>query len=347
MNTDKILNVLAKTRLDYVSKYFYSGHGHILMLHRVLEDTGELRLKSNKSMEITPDYLEKLIQFFIQKKYNFISLDTLHSGLVNNNIKNKFVVFTLDDGYIDNYTFAFPIFKKYNIPFTIYVSNSFPNNTAILWWYLLEDILLKNKELHFTINNIDYNLCCNNVQEKDSCFRQVHQIVVSKDQNNYLSTLESIFKNYINDLYGKTKSLALSWEKIIELSKHELVTIGSHTVNHLCLSNLNELEMKSEILNSKTELEGKLGKEIYHLAYPYGYKQYVGEREFIFAEQAGFKTATTTLFANVFTQHHKHICRLPRIHINGNSTIGHLHRDMSFAMGATPMIINKFKRIVY
>jgi peptidoglycan/xylan/chitin deacetylase (PgdA/CDA1 family) len=39
--------------------------------------------------------------------------------------RQKNVVFTLDDGYADNFINAYPIFKKYNIPFCIYVCKKY------------------------------------------------------------------------------------------------------------------------------------------------------------------------------------------------------------------------------
>lgn len=42
------------------------------------------------------------------------------------------MVFTMDDGYKDNYTNALPIFKKYNVPYTIFVTTNFPDRQAIL-----------------------------------------------------------------------------------------------------------------------------------------------------------------------------------------------------------------------
>lgn len=98
--------------------------GEVWQLHRVrpnLSDNDELR-----TYEITPKRLEKLIQTYMQKGYEFVSMDTVYSYVMSESkFKKKFVAVTLDDGYEDNYSIAYPIFKKYNIPFCIYVAQAY------------------------------------------------------------------------------------------------------------------------------------------------------------------------------------------------------------------------------
>ena len=48
------------------------------------------------------------------------------------------------------------------------------------------------------------------------------------------------------------------------------ITMGSHTVNHARLTDLDEHGMAEEITASKSMLEGELGKPVKHFAYPYG-----------------------------------------------------------------------------
>ena len=88
------------------------------------------------------------ILYFKKLDYEIISLDQLYERLLHNSIEKPFVCFTFDDGYVDNYEIAYPVLKKHNIPFAIYVTTSFPDNTAILWWYILEDLVLKSKVIN-------------------------------------------------------------------------------------------------------------------------------------------------------------------------------------------------------
>lgn len=78
---------------------------------------------------------------------------------------------------------------------------------------------------------------------------------------------------------------------IEQLVKDGLVEIGSHTLNHLDLTSLNSAELKSEIIDSKINLEKRFNIKVSAFCYPYGY---YNEKAFPFLKDAGYLTATTT-----------------------------------------------------
>ena len=116
-----------------LSSYF-SGFATIFMLHRV-SPLGEGGIQPNENMKVTPEFLEKFIIDMRADGYSFISINRLHEIILNREIVFKQIVITLDDGYKDNFNIAYPIFKKYDVPFTVYITSSFPNGSAYLWWY--------------------------------------------------------------------------------------------------------------------------------------------------------------------------------------------------------------------
>ena len=66
------------------------------------------------------------------------------------------------------------------------------------------------------------------------------------------------------------KGRPLTKRELIKLSKSRLIEIGSHTVNHLPLSNLNIKQQRGEILESKTVLENIIKTKVKHFSYPFG-----------------------------------------------------------------------------
>lgn len=67
------------------------------------------------------------------------------------------------------------------------------------------------------------------------------------------------------------ESKLMNWCQINELCKNNLITIGSHTVNHINLENrLDEEEIRYEVEMSKLLLEYKIKKTVDHFSYPYG-----------------------------------------------------------------------------
>ena len=76
----------------------------------------------NPSREITPAGFEKQMEFLSQNGYTSIFMDELIEFFRTGELKQtKPVVITFDDGYLDNWLFAFPILQKYNLKATIFV----------------------------------------------------------------------------------------------------------------------------------------------------------------------------------------------------------------------------------
>jgi peptidoglycan/xylan/chitin deacetylase (PgdA/CDA1 family) len=338
----KILKTLY-LHCSFITRPLYGGIGHILMFHRVCPPVPGTRLKANAGMEMTPKTLKAVIQFFRDRDYEFISPDQLVGRLPNRKNKRKFVIFTFDDGYADNYLHAYPVFKKHDVPFTIYVTTSFPDREAILWWYILEDLLLEKDRIVIKTGTGEREFNCSSLNEKEETFRDIRSIIMNASTNNYIETVTGIFEPYGIDVYRKTSELTLSWEQIAQLNRDLLVTIGAHTVNHYTLSKLSPAEVKNEILESKRRLESHLGKEVRHFAYPYGGREEAGKREFDLVKECRFKTAVTTRFAGIFPAHKLHLQCLPRIFIHSGADDHFLKQVVN---GTLTGMANRFKRVV-
>lgn len=310
----KLIELLS--RLKLINDYF-SGIATIFMLHRVNYIEKD-KLLPNENMKVSPEFLENFISELKKRGYSFISLDELYEILKNQKKVKKCIVFTLDDGYKDNYEIAYPIFKKYDVPFTIYLTTSFPNKNVILWWYILEDLILENDFLE--VGKDKY--VCKNYEDKNKAFLKIREKILKLNQKNLLNELNIMFKDYKIDWFSKNKQLCMSWEDVINISKDSLCTIGSHTVNHYAFNKLTEDEIIKEIIDANKEIEEKLNKKVEHFAYPFGSRNEIKEREMRIVKSLNFKTVTTTRNGNIYLEHKNFMnCCLPRIMLTENFKI--------------------------
>ena len=265
---NKLLGLFVKTN-GWLSEPIFGGIGHVFMLHRVLPEKLN-QYTINKGLAITPEYLEECIQYFISKKYRFISLDELHHILMSGAPqKQKFICFTLDDGYKDNLDYAFPLFKKYNIPFAIYITNCFPNRTTILWWYLLEQTIQSESKFELNCGAETFAFKWSNDAEGEKVYHEIRTKIRRIPKNTYRDSLKKSFDIDEAFIEQDCTQNALSWDEIKQLSAESIVTLGAHTMNHLSLATLNEADLNAEMEQSKLELEIRIGKAVEHFAYPY------------------------------------------------------------------------------
>ena len=81
---------------------------------------------SSNPLAISPANFEAQMKFLVDSGCISITPDELYAGINGDiTLPPKPVLITFDDGYIDNYTNAFPILKKYNLRATIFIIPSF------------------------------------------------------------------------------------------------------------------------------------------------------------------------------------------------------------------------------
>lgn len=246
---NKTLGLFVKTN-GVLSKKLFGGIGHIFMLHRVLPEKLRNQYTFNQSLAITPEFLESIILYLKKKNYQFVSLDTLYETIKSGKKpKSKFICITLDDGYKDNLTYGYPVFEKHKVPFTIYATNCFPNYTANLYWYWLEEKIMQNDKLIF--EDISFNL--NSDKEKNLAYQKISGILKNADNSKRTKYITNFLKKDTISIAEEIKKIALSWDELKQLNSTELANIGAHTMNHLSLAHLNKTEMKKEIRQASSK----------------------------------------------------------------------------------------------
>ncbi len=265
-----------------------NARGVVFMLHRVsVRIHGHL--PNNEDLKISPEFLEYVIVKYKNAGFAFLSLDQLYDVLSGKkDISKPFVCFTLDDGYLDNFENAYPIFKKHQVPFAIFVATDFPDKKAILWWYILEELILNSTEILLSDGS---KYTCKTFQEKWDTFRHLREMILLLDQSNLANELNELFANYQLDWLAPIQSLSMSWEQIKTLTKEPLCTIGGHTVSHVALNKLSMEELDSEITNGMISIKSHTGYETKYFAYPYGSEKENGEREYNYIRNSNIKMA--------------------------------------------------------
>lgn len=275
---------------NYYRKYGKGKNamGVVFMLHRVCERIHG-HLPNNEDLKISPKFLEHVIVKYKNAGFAFLSLDQLYDVLTcKKDISKPFVCFTMDDGYIDNFENAYPIFKKHQVPFAVFVATDFPDKKAVLWWYVLEELILNSTEIELSDGS---KYTCKTFQEKWDTFRYIRERVLLLNQSNLVNELNKLFANYQLDWLAPIQALSMNWEQVKALTQEPLCTIGGHTVTHVALNKLSVDNLDSEIMNGIDIIKSHTGYEPEYFAYPYGSEKENGEREYNYVKKSDIKLA--------------------------------------------------------
>ncbi|MBN1386924.1 MAG: polysaccharide deacetylase family protein [Bacteroidales bacterium] len=325
-------DIIRSTKLHKIFKPFYAGIGHVLVFHRIYNENDYV---FNKNLHVTQGSLEDIVKYFISNNIDIVSLDECYNRITAKSKVKRFVAFTFDDGYIDNLTHALPVFEKYSVPFTLFLTTGFPDHTVVLWWYLLENLVMESNLIQFKDGDNTYSYKTGTMEEKNNAFWSIRRYILESDEKNLIKRLQTIFNMVQDDLFDLTAKLAMSWDQVIELSNHPLVTIGAHTVNHLALSKLSEDTVIKEINESIEIIEKKIKKPVLYLAYPIGSSSAASVREFNITRGCNLKMAFTAKDGNIFKYHTDNMYSLPRISVD--DTRGITFVDL-YINGFTPFL---------
>jgi peptidoglycan/xylan/chitin deacetylase (PgdA/CDA1 family) len=319
--TNRVLRALLSTLhysgADSVIAPLTRGIGAIFMLHHVRpEKPGSF--EPNRILKVTPHFLESTIRQVRASGFEIISLDAAHFRLIEGDYRKPFVSFTFDDGYRDNLEYAYPIFKRQDVPFAIYVPTDYPDGRGDLWWLALEKVIAGLETLNVKIDGVPRRLRCVTPAEKDAAFHVVYWWLRSIAESDARTIVHELCAGIGFDPTRLCAELMMTWAEIRELAGDPLITIGAHTRGHYALAKLTAAEAQAEIGESVRRVARETGRECRHFSFPYGDAGSAGPREFAMAKELGLKTAVTGRKGLIHARHACELTALPRVWLNGD-----------------------------
>jgi len=318
--------------LSFLKKIFYNrGNFVILMYHRVLDENSGERDYIQPGLYVSRRVFEKQIAY-LSKKCNLLSLGELAELLIcKQRIPPKSLVITFDDGWRDNYLYAFPILKKYHVPAIIFLTTDYIGTNSI-FWFLKASILVTNSKLSKaqlgelidkyesgmnstkTLPDGKSEEASSILSDRDWFIERLKQV----DPKNIPAVLKELSAQNgpAADTVKEDRSM-LAWEEVIEMNRNG-VDFGSHGCSHGIMPALTDAEIQRELMESKGIIERKLGRKINLFAYPNGdYSSHVIE----LVSRSGYICALATKEKNK-PESDMNIYSLTRINVHDGVSVG-------------------------
>ena len=123
------------------------------------------------SLAIEPEDFDWQMKYLVDHGYHTITPDELYNYLEGTGtLPDRPVLITFDDGYVDNYTHAYPILKKYNLKATIFVVTGFLSKRK---GYLTWDQLREMEKNGITIESHTVTHCLMTASARSSSSQSV------------------------------------------------------------------------------------------------------------------------------------------------------------------------------
>lgn len=287
----------------------YAGRGVILMFHRVCPDGTDTLYPG---YVVPVGLIDMLVRSVRDAGWDIIALDEIPARLEQPGAR-RFVCFTFDDGYADNYALALPVFRRHQAPMAVYIATGILSRSVFYWWGALEAFVFKSDAVEVPgLNGArPLRLPATTIAEKRVAYDALDGLAHQAGEA-FFDAIRPQWSKASIDPQALLDHDALTVDQARALAADPLVTIGAHTVSHARLATLPAAEAEREMVQSRSALEQALGTAVRHFAYPFGGPNSCGPREFEMAARAGFRTAVTTRRGNLFPEHASHLHALPR-----------------------------------
>lgn len=240
----------------------------------------------NRGFHLDLGFLDRLLAHLAATGWDVVTLDEALRR-ADDPGAGRYVNISIDDCYRDTAEAIVPLFRRHEVPVTLFLTTGIPDGTLPLWGAGLEDVL-RTREF---VLLADARIALPTPEARRAAYARI-----SAAWDGPAAGVQYRAFCRLNDVDEEAMHWrhAISWEMLEALGDDPLVEIGGHTVTHPRISALDTEAAWREIAGCRERIGERLGREAQHFAFPYGRSGDCGARDFALARQAGFMSAATT-----------------------------------------------------
>ena len=218
-----------------------------------------------------------------------------HAGRLPDNA----LAVTVDDGYRDFHQVAYPVFREYEIPVTVYLVSGFLDGRLWLWVDQVRHAFLHSPAQSFRLELSGHpprSFELGTIESRKTAAHAVTEAVKKLPNAARLQLLERLPRELRVNLPEEAPAEyeSMRWEEARELAAVG-IEFGAHTCTHPILSRVaSEQELTIEIAGSKRRIEEQLECPVDHFCYPNGSSHDFSPAAVAAVQAAGYRTAVTT-----------------------------------------------------
>ena len=251
----------------------------VLMYHKVMPRSEE-KSAAFEGMQVDPATFERQMAY-LRKHFHLLALDDLRRHILNRiPFPPNSCLVTFDDGWKDNYSHAYPVLNRYEVPAVVFLSVGHIGTRKRFWQERIFNALCGIREA--ARRNPDFPARDRHIPEgikvgelaawPEGKFREEVRKQIRTLKKFPLSRIEPIVEGLAECAgtppHDEGESF-LSWEDVLTMSRGG-VDFGSHGMGHEILTNISPEEVREELRTSKAIIEERIQKSVHAFSYPNG-----------------------------------------------------------------------------
>jgi peptidoglycan/xylan/chitin deacetylase (PgdA/CDA1 family) len=264
----------------------------ILMYHSVLEDPRSVA-DSLGGMIHSRAIFEGQMEL-LTREFHPVSLDQVVRFVRGEqDLPERAVVVTFDDGYVDNLEVAMPILDRVGVPAAFYVTVDCVENRRLPWPSRLRFSFRNTAQKEWKDETAKV-WSLDGERGRDGAYLAACDRVATLAGAEQERVVSEIEYELGATLPAESGDLMMTWEQVRGLAQHGHI-VGSHTMTHPNLAHVGLEDARRELVESKRRMEAQVNAKVVHFSYPCpalspNWTEQTTEE----SQRAGYETAVTT-----------------------------------------------------
>ena len=207
---------------------------------------------------------------YVKRRFSLITLDEAIAMVTGGLPFRTSVLITFDDGYLDNYSLAFPALRSRGAQGVFFLTTSFVGTNHVPWWDVIAYIIKNSRKSAIQLQypeRIEFDLRRHGVNEVIMRVLQLYKRPDVRLQERFIQELETACESSAPS--SNAERCFMNWQEAREMQQGGMA-FGSHTHTHEILSKLPVDRQLEEARQSREALEMQLNRRVDVLAYPVG-----------------------------------------------------------------------------
>lgn len=254
----------------------------LLMYHRILPADDPRAMLEEPGMMVSPETFRlhmSLIKPLFETMHLSQWLELKNSG---KDLPPRACAVTFDDGWADNYEFAYPILKELGIPATIFLVSDMIGKNATFWPERLSTLVteIARQPENWSHDSLSWikalPVSYSFDTESNAALptrEQLSEIIAAAKSlsDEEINQRLDISENSLQLTNTQQNATLLNWSQIEEMCESDIIETGSHTCNHIRLTDdKQQTVLAHEVADSKQTIEDKTGRTVKTFCYPNG-----------------------------------------------------------------------------
>ena len=225
------------------------------------------------------------------RSYQVLPLSEAVERMYSGSLPPRAVAITFDDGYLDNYTHAFPVLRRHGVPATIFLTTGAIGTGSPIWHDRVFAGFACTARDRLELWGRTYDLRGRaRGRSMSAVLRELHAL----PEPQFRAAVDEVVDRLgVGDEAVRDRSPMLTWDHVREMASAG-IEFGAHTVTHPILSRLSPARQREEIEGSVQRVRDETGQPAVVFAYPNGRRGDFDELSRSCLRRVGVTTAVTT-----------------------------------------------------